>query len=299
MSKASIQALPWATAASGKLRDYAQLIKLRLSSLVVFSSAIGYLFAMDGRVEWISMLWLLLAGFAVTASSNALNEVIEKDFDRLMDRTRNRPLPQERMSVTEALLVSGILGVGGIVIFWIYFNQLSAVLSAVALLSYAFIYTPLKRYSPVAVFVGALPGALPPLIGWVSATGTFSVEAFSLFVIQFMWQFPHFWAIAWVSWDDYLKAGYRLLPSKEGRNRFSALQNILFIIVLIPASLLPAFLGMTEMISSIIVVACGIVFLVQAIQLYKHVTVESARKLMFGSFIYLPVVLLALYLDRG
>lgn len=283
---------------SSKVKDYAQLVKFRLSMLVIFSSVIGFMMAANGSWEWPQMLLMILAGFLTTASSNALNQVIEKDFDRLMKRTANRPLPTERMSMAEALLAAGIFGVAGISIFWIYFNQLAALFSALALLSYAFIYTPLKRFSPVAVFVGAIPGALPPLIGWVSFTGHLSPVAFALFGIQFMWQFPHFWAIAWVGYDDYMKAGYKLLPSKEGRSKFSAIQIMFYALALIPVSLLPAVLGISGIVSAIIVLLCGIVFLSQTIILIRQCSIEAAKKLMFGSFFYLPIVQLAIYFDR-
>jgi protoheme IX farnesyltransferase len=282
---------------SSKVRDYAQLVKFRLTTLVLFSSVIGFLMA-GSNWEWPQMLLLILGGFLTTASANALNQVIEKDFDRLMKRTAQRPLPTERMSMAEALLAAGIFGVAGITIFWIYFNQLAALFSAVALLSYAFIYTPLKRFSPIAVFVGAIPGALPPLIGWVSATGTLSPVAFALFSIQFMWQFPHFWAIAWVGYDDYMRAGYKLLPSKEGRSKFSALQIMFYILVLIPVSLVPAWLGMSGLVSALIVLICGLVFLTQSVFLIRQGSIEAAKKLMFGSFFYLPIVQLAIYFDR-
>ncbi|MBK9732241.1 MAG: protoheme IX farnesyltransferase [Chitinophagaceae bacterium] len=284
--------------AAAKLRDYAQLVKFRLSMLVIFSSVIGFLMAANGNWEWPQMLLLILAGFLTTASSNALNQVIEKDYDRLMKRTANRPLPTERMTNAEALLAAGIFGVAGISIFWIYFNQLAALFSALALLSYAFIYTPLKRFSPIAVLVGAIPGALPPLIGWVSATGHLSPVAFALFGIQFMWQFPHFWAIAWVGHDDYMRAGYKLLPSKDGRSKFSAIQIMLYILVLIPVSLVPAWMEISGIFSAVIVLVCGIVFLVQSIFLIRQCSIEAAKKLMFGSFFYLPVVQLAIYFDR-
>ena len=283
---------------TGKLRDYLQLIKFRLSLLVVFSSVIGFLMAANGNWEWPRLLLMIFAGFLTTASSNAINQVIEKDYDRLMSRTANRPLPTERMSVMEALLAAGVFGVGGILIFWIYFNQMAALFSALALLSYAFIYTPLKRFSPVAVFVGAIPGALPPLIGWVSASGHLSTVALVLFGIQFMWQFPHFWAIAWVAHDDYLKAGYKLLPSKEGRTKFSALQIMFYILALIPISLLPALFKISGITSAVIALLCGLVFLFQSISLFRNCSIGAARKVMFGSFFYLPIVLLAIYFDR-
>ncbi|MCY7410888.1 MAG: heme o synthase [Chitinophagales bacterium] len=284
---------------SSKLKDYAQLFKFRLSSLVVFSAAIGFLMAANGNWSAPQFVLFCLAGFLVTASANALNQVIEKDYDLLMNRTMNRPLPQERMTIMEALLVAGIFGVGGISIFLIYFNPLAAIFSALSLLTYAFIYTPLKRFSSIAVFVGAIPGALPPLIGWVSVSGKVELFAVLLFGIQFLWQFPHFWAIAWVSYDDYIKAGYKLLPSSEGRNKYSAMQNILYILALIPMSLVPAYFGFTGIISAVIVMLCGIAFLYQAFLLFNECTIPAAKKLMFGSFFYLPIVQLALFLDRN
>lgn len=298
MSEVKAEKLSGASVIILKLKDYGQLAKFRLSALVVFSSFIGFLFASNGGWEWPQLILFLAGGFLVTASSNALNQVIEKEYDRLMTRTMKRPLPDDRMTLAEALLTAGIFGVGGITIFLVYFNQLSAILSALALLTYAFIYTPLKRYSSVAVFVGALPGALPPLIGVVSAAGGFSQLGLLLFAIQFLWQFPHFWAVAWVAYDDYLRAGYHLLPSRGGRNKFSALQTVLYILALIPVSLIPAWLGHTGLVSAIIVLACGILFLIQSLSLFRECSIPAARRLMFGSFFYLPVVLLALYLDR-
>ena len=298
MSEVRTEKLSITSVVISKMKDYGQLAKFRLSSLVVFSSFIGFLFGANGDWQWPQLILFLAGGFLVTASSNALNQVIEKDFDRLMNRTMKRPLPDERMSVMEALLTAGIFGVGGITIFLVYFNELSAILSALALLTYAFIYTPLKRFSSIAVFVGALPGALPPLIGVVSAAGTFTSMGLALFAIQFMWQFPHFWAVAWVAHDDYVKAGYHLLPSKGGRTKFSALQTVLYILALIPVSLVPAWFGLSGWISALIVLASGLAFLYQSLSLYKECTVPAARKLMFGSFFYLPIVLFALYLDR-
>lgn len=298
MSEAKTERLSAGALLLSKIRDYGQLAKFRLSSLVVFSSLIGFLFGANGEWQWPQLVLFLVSGFLVTASANALNQIIEKEYDRLMNRTMKRPLPDERMSVMEALLTAGIFGVGGITIFLVYFNQLSAILSALSLLTYAFIYTPLKRFSPVAVFVGALPGALPPLIGIVSAAGSITPLGLSLFAIQFLWQFPHFWAVAWVAYDDYVKAGYHLLPSRGGRTKFSALQTVFYIMALIPVSLVPAWLGFTGVVSAVIVLLCGLIFLYQSLNLFRECTVPAARKLMFGSFFYLPIVLLALYLDR-
>ncbi len=283
---------------SAKLKDYALLVKFRLSSLVVFSSAFGYLFAVHNAIDWYLFTMICLGGFFTTAASNALNQVIEKDFDALMNRTKNRPLPATRMTSIEAILVAGIMAVIGIAILWIYFNQLAALFSSVALISYAFIYTPLKRFSPIAVFVGAFPGALPPLIGYVAATNRLDHVALLMFGIQFMWQFPHFWAIAWVAFDDYMRAGYKLLPSSEGRTKYSALQIIISIILLIPISLLPYYLGTTGIVSGMITLVTGLLFLYQSIELYRQCSLKSARSLMFGSFAYLPIVQIALLLDR-
>lgn len=285
-------------AVGSKLKDYALLTKVRLSLLVVFSSAIGYAMAMGGHVDWLSMTVICLGGFLTTGASNALNQVIEKDFDKLMARTVNRPLPQERMTVIEALLLAGLMGVGGIGLLWIYFNALAALFAALALFSYAFIYTPLKRYSPIAVAVGAVPGALPPLIGWVAATGTLGIEAIVLFAIQFLWQFPHFWAIAWVSHDDYTRAGYKLLPSAEGRDKSSALQTVVFTVFLFVSGFWPFYLGIAGTMSLVVVTGVGLFFLLQSIELYRSCTTAAARRLMFGSFFYLPVVQLALYFDH-
>lgn len=175
-------------------------MKFRLSFIVVFSAGIGYVFA-GGDMHYFGLF--LLAGFLITAASNALNQIIEVETDKLMGRTANRPLPAGRMQSTEAIIAAGTMGISGIVLMWILFNPISALLGALSLLSYAFIYTPIKRISPLAVFVGAFPGAVPPLIGWAAATGSIGEMAIILFVIQFMWQFPHFWAIAWVAFDDY------------------------------------------------------------------------------------------------
>ncbi len=281
-----------------KLKDYGQLMKFRLSMLVVFSSGIGYLIGLTGSINWQGFIMICIGGMLTSGASNALNQVIEKDFDRLMKRTANRPLPTERMATIEALLFSGILAVSGIGILWIYFNQAAALLSAIALLTYAFIYTPLKRYSPIAVYVGAIPGALPPMIGYVAATNLLNEQASLLFLIQFFWQLPHFWAIGWVGYEEYIRAGFKLLPSKEGRSKASAMQTVFSVGVLIAISVLPYFFGFTGFISMLIVVAVGLVFLWQAVKLFRECTISAARQLMFGSFFYLPIVQLALYFDK-
>lgn len=283
-----------------KMTDYAQFIKLRLASLVVFSAVIGYFFGINHlqlESNWIQLTALIIGGFLVTGSSNGFNQIIERDFDKIMSRTQNRPLPTGRMSLTEAWVVAIVTGIAGVAILTIYTNILSGILGLAALLLYAAVYTPMKRVTPFAVFVGAFPGAIPPMLGCVAATtgfGSIGMAAILLFAIQFMWQFPHFWAIAWVSHDDYKKAGFHLLPSPGGRDKATAFQTVIYTIVLIPVSLAPFLFHMTGIISAAVILVCGIAFLLQALKLYRDCEVSSARKLMFGSFIYLPAVQLAL-----
>lgn len=277
-----------------KLYDYYLLVKFRLLFIVVFSSVITYAMAAGASFSWENLTLLFIAGSLVTGASNALNQVFEKDVDRLMPRTANRPLAQDRMSNTEGILAAGIFGLSGISMLWYFFNDLSAIIGALSLITYAFIYTPLKRISSVAVFVGAIPGALPPLIGWVAATGQITLEAYIITAIQFLWQFPHFWSIAWVVFDDYAKAGFKLLPSSGGRDRFTAVQNILYIIALIPVSVLLFFKGNINWIAAVVILLSGLAFLWKAIKLWQTCDTVDARKLMFTSFWYLPVVLLAI-----
>ncbi len=283
-----------------KVADYSQFIKLRLASLVVFSAVIGYFIGvhlLDQHANWIQLTALILGGFLVTGSSNGFNQIIERDLDKLMTRTQNRPLPTGRMSLTEAWIIASVTGIAGITILFLFTNTLSGILGTTALLLYVLVYTPTKRKTPFATFVGAFPGAIPPMLGCVAATsgfGSIGMAAILLFAIQFMWQFPHFWAIAWVSHDDYKKAGFHLLPSPGGRDKASAFQVVIYTIVLIPVSLFPLLFHMTGIISSTIILACGIGFLIQALKLYKDCEVRSAQKLMFGSFLYLPLVQLAI-----
>lgn len=281
-----------------KLADYSQLVKLRLAGTVVFSSVIAYAIAAYGSVEWLPMVLLFIGGFLVTGAANALNEVFEKDLDKMMKRTENRPLATGRMSTTEAILAAGIMGVAGILILGYFFNYLSAFLGAVSLFSYAFIYTPLKRLSPIAVFVGAIPGAMPPLIGWVAATGMITEVGMAITMMQFLWQFPHFWSIAWIGEADYRKAGFKLLPSSGGKDRFTAVQNIIYIAVLIPVSLIPVMMGVVHWIGGAVILVAGLMFLLQAVQLFRTCEDKDARKLMFVSIVYLPVVLMAMLIGR-
>jgi protoheme IX farnesyltransferase len=281
-----------------KIYDYGLLIKFKLLLFVVFSAAFAYLLGSTGTIDWGKFILLSIGGVMVTGAANGLNEIFEKDFDKLMTRTMNRPLPAGRMSINEAMIVSIVLGMGGIFILSTYINILSGILGMAALFLYAFAYTPMKRMSPFSVFVGAIPGAMPPLIGWVAATGSLSMEGIVLFVLQFFWQFPHFWAIAWKLDDDYKKAGFYLLPSKGGKDKSSAFQIVVYSLSLIPVGLLPYLFHISGIISAVIVSITGIIFTIYAIKLYKTCSDKAALKVMFVSIIYLPVVMAALVLDK-
>jgi heme o synthase len=281
-----------------KLQDYHQLAKTRLTLTVVLSAVLGFLIAANGSTNFADLWALIFGGFFVVASSNGLNQIIEKDFDKLMVRTNNRPVATNRMSITEAAIFCTITGVAGVLILGQFLNQLSGWLGLFALLSYAFLYTPLKRINRIAVFVGAFPGAIPPLLGWVAATGSLAMGGWALFAIQFIWQFPHFWAIAWVLDDDYKRAGYRLLPSKSGKDKRSTALTIWYIVLLIPISVLPYLLGITGLVSMIIAVVAGLIFLQQGIKFHKTSTTKEAKRLMFYSIAYNPLVLLAFVIDK-
>lgn len=281
-----------------RVSDYAMLAKFRLSFLVVFSAVIGYLFAGHVSVNLTHIFILAAGGMLVTSASNAINQILERDIDGLMKRTQNRPLPTERMNLLEAIMAAGVMGISGIIILTYFFNPIAGVLSALSLLSYAFVYTPLKRVTSFAVFVGAIPGALPPMIGYVCATGEIDFIALLLFSTQFLWQFPHFWAIAWVQFDDYKKAGIMLLPSQGGKTRMSAIQNVIYCSMLLVVSMIPYFFNMVGLIGSAVTAAAGIVFLWMALQHYRKCEDKTARVLMFGSFLYLPVMQLAMLFGK-
>lgn len=283
---------------SAKIQDYIQLTKLRLSSLVVFSAAMGYVIATNGNFIWTDFLLLMLGGFLVTGSSNAFNQIIEKDLDKLMTRTANRPLPTGRMSVSEAMWAAILMGISGVAILWLKMNPLCGVLSLLSLLLYVAVYTPAKRITSFSVLIGAIPGAFPPLLGWVAAKNEVGLEGLVLYSIQFIWQFPHFWAIAWMLHDDYQKAGFKMLPSGTGRTKHSAFQTLVYSICLVPMGFLPHFFQFTGLISTLLIIVCGIFFSVQAYRLYVSCEMKSAQKLMFGSFIYLPVVQIIWMIDK-
>lgn len=281
-----------------KLKDYSQLIKFRLTFTVVLSSIFGYLIGYSDTLNWTELFALIIGGFLVVASSNGLNQIVEKNYDILMTRTENRPLAQNRMGVMEAAIFCTITGIVGVYLLGYYLNTYAAILGIGSLISYAFLYTPLKRVSSVAVYIGAIPGAIPPLLGWVAATGRFSAAAGILFLIQFIWQFPHFWAIAWVLDDDYNKAGYRLLPLKSGRSKSTALLVLISSALLIPVSVLPYLIGMSGILSVVILSVSSIALTYVAAKLYKSLSIKNAKTLMFASIIYNPLVLVVLLIDK-
>jgi protoheme IX farnesyltransferase len=284
---------------SQKAKAVMELTKARLNLSVVYSALAGYFLGADS-ISLSTILLLAFGGYLVVGAANGFNQVIERDRDALMDRTKNRPLPTGRLKVVEAMVACSIMAVIGL--FCLYMiNPLTLGFGVFALFMYVLVYTPLKAHGPIAVFVGALPGAIPALLGWVAATNDFDIEPGTLFALQFIWQFSHFWAIAWIADDDYKKANYVLLPSGN-RDTKSALQIVLYTIFLIPISLLPVF-GLSgslslSLVGAIITVILGIFFIYFAWGLYKQRTIPAAKRLMIYSIIYLPVLQLLLVIDK-
>ncbi|GGG55808.1 heme o synthase [Hymenobacter glacieicola] len=280
-----------------KARAFFQLLKFRLALTVAFSSAIGYLLGAH-ELNWGRAALVMLGGLAITGSANTINQIFEIDLDKMMKRTAQRPLPLGILSVREAWVFTVVLGVAGLALLAYFFNPVAAALSLISLILYGFIYTPLKTISPICVAVGAIPGGMPPLIGWVAATGFLGLEGWILFGIQFMWQFPHFWAIAWVLDDDYKKAGFKMLPTPGKKDLRTAFQIMTYTLVLIPLSLLPFYFGMTSTTYPMVAAICGVLFLMQTFYLMRTISKKAAMSIMFGSFLYLPIVQIALVLDK-
>ncbi|HQR92312.1 MAG: protoheme IX farnesyltransferase [Bacteroidetes bacterium 24-39-8] len=284
---------------ASKVKDYFQLIKFSLSFMVVFSCVICYLLAPKIVIfDWWMILILFVAGMLVTGSANAINQAVEKDTDAQMKRTGTRPVASGRMSQQEAYIFALVAGLLGCWMMWYFFNLSSALLSAFSLFLYAFIYTPLKKINSIAVLVGAFPGAFPCLIGWVAGNDDFAAGGWILFGIQFLWQFPHFWAIAWVAHSDYSRVGFKLLPADKGPTKFTALQAVMYSVLMIPVGILPHYFGLTGQVSMYIVIVCNLFMVVQSLRLYQAMDVKSARRVMFSSYIYLPIVFLALLADK-
>jgi protoheme IX farnesyltransferase len=281
-------------------------MKPSLSIMVVFSSVISYLLAPKVvEYDWLMILLLFVGGMLVTGSANAINQVVERDTDAQMKRTANRPIASGRLKPLDGWIFAILSGAVGVWMLGNWFNWSAAMLAAFSLFLYAFIYTPLKKVNSIAVLMGAVPGALPCLIGWVAGQDEFSLGGWILFAFQFFWQFPHFWAIAWVAHQDYSAVGFRLLPSREGPTRFTAMQTIAYSLLLVPVTLLPFFTGLSTTDSLQGLIAIGVVILAnvfmigRCINLYRTMEVKAARRVMFGSYLYLPLILFALLLSKA
>ncbi len=299
---------------SSKLKDYLQLTKPSLNIMVVFSSVVSYLMAPKVvEYDWLMIMLLFIGGFLVTGSANAINQAVEKNTDAVMKRTAKRPVASGRMTASEAWTFAVLTGVIGCFILGYFFNPLSAGLAAFSLFLYAFVYTPLKKVNAIAVLVGAFPGALPCLIGWAAGNdaifehghGWKDYGGWVLFAIQFLWQFPHFWAIAWIAHKDYSTAGFKLLPAEKGPTKFTALQTIVYALLLVPVCILPYIINLTgyqsvkDMICLVLVILSNVFLVGQCIRLYREMDVKAARRVMFSSYIYLPIVLLALLAGKA
>ncbi|MBS1509200.1 MAG: protoheme IX farnesyltransferase [Bacteroidetes bacterium] len=284
-----------------KVKDYFQLIKFTLSFMVVFSTVVSFLIGYKPQVysnKILAVLLLFAAGMLITGAANAINQVLEKNSDALMKRTAKRPVASGRMSENEAIAFAIIAGAGGVILMWVFFNFQSAMVSLFSLFLYGFIYTPLKKVNSISVLVGAIPGALPCLIGWVAATDEFSPGGWILFAIQFLWQFPHFWAIAWLAHKDYTTAGFKLLPADKGPTRFTAVQSIVYSTLMLPVGFLPFYSGMAGLTSMWILLCCNLWMVLMSVLLLIKMDAKSARRVMFSSYFYLMIVLLALFANR-
>lgn len=282
--------------------DFVAITKARLAVSVVFSSVAGYLLGVseEHAFSWATFIMLAIGGYCMVGASNVFNQIIEKDLDALMNRTKSRPVPSGKMSVKNAFLLGAILTVAGIAILY-SINPKTAMFGAISIFLYTSVYTPLKTKTPLAVFVGAFPGAIPFMLGWVAAANDFGIEAGTLFLIQFFWQFPHFWAIGWFLFDDYKKAGFFMLPTGK-KDKKTALQTILYTIWLIIASLLPVtgFTGELKLsvVSAVVVLLLGLWMLVYAVKLYQKMDGPAAKKLMLVSVSYISLLQVIYVLDK-
>ena len=272
---------------------------MRLAISVVFSSVAGYFLGADS-IDLLTVIMLGVGGYCLVGASNAYNQILEKDLDLLMDRTRNRPVPSGRMSVNMAFFIASALTILGLVILYLI-NPRTAMFGAISIFLYVSVYTPLKTKTPLSVFVGAFPGAIPFMLGWVAATGNFGIEPGTLFMVQFFWQFPHFWALGWWLYDDYEKGGFFMLPTGK-KDKGTAVQIVLYTVWTILVSLIPAF-GMTGKlyitpVSAVLVLLLGLVMLYHALKLYKNRDGKSAKNLMLASVSYITLLQIIYVLDK-
>lgn len=277
-----------------KLGDYVMLVKLKLSLLVVFTSLMAYLIVAGSNASMVGLFLLGIGGFLVTGAANSLNQVLEKDHDKNMTRTADRPITAGRMKSSEAVLFSGLSCLIGVSILAM-FNPLTSLLGMLSLICYAFVYTPMKRYSTSAVAIGAIPGALPALIGCTAFEGSITIFGLGLFALQFLWQFPHFWAIGYLAFDDYKNAGYKLMPeNQEGKvDRSLGKHASIYASLMVPVTLGIYYFGSVSLLSSILVLLTSIVYIGFSFNFHKKFDRKSGLKLMFYSFLYLPIILMA------
>lgn len=288
------------TIKSSWFQNFKEITKHRLALSVVFSSLAGYLIAVGKEVDFTILIMLAIGGYCMVGASNAYNQLIEKDIDGLMDRTKNRPIPTGEISSKWAFVIATLLTVTGIVVLYLI-NPKSAMFGAISIFLYVSVYTPLKTKTPLAVFVGAFPGAIPFMLGWVAATNDFGIEPGTLFLMQFLWQFPHFWAIGWFLHDDYKKAGIFMLPTGK-RDKTTATQIVMYTIWTIVASIIPVF-GFTgalklSIIAAIVVFVLGLGMLYYAVLLYKRMDAKTARQLMLASVSYITLLQLVYIIDK-
>ena len=279
-----------------KISGFLKLTKFRLGSLVVFSAIVTY-FTVVKVVDVNTIFALAIGGLMVTSAANGFNQIIELDLDKLMNRTKNRPMPTGVLSIREAFVFCSIIGLAGTILLWVFTNPLCGILGFISIILYALVYTPLKRITPLSVFVGAFPGAIPTLIGAVAASSGFgdvTFFSFLLFMIQFVWQFPHFWSLAWFNNDDYARAGFHLLPSKGGKDLASRFQILIYSLFLLITSIFPFIFQFVGLISVSVCVVCGLALSLQAYNFYRIPTDANAKKLFLVTLVYLPVVQLAL-----
>ena len=299
ISSYKVQDIPLKNTPLLMLKDFFELTKARLAISVVFSSLAGYLIAANSY-DFSIIILLVVGGYCMVGASNSFNQIIEKDLDALMDRTRNRPIPTGRISVSVAFIISVLLTLTGIVILY-KINPKTALFGAISIFIYTCLYTPLKTVTPLSVFVGAFPGAIPFMLGWVAATNNFGIEAGALFTIQFFWQFPHFWALGWMLNEDYKKAGISMLPTKK-KDKATALQTVLYTIWMIMISIFPVS-GLTgdlnlSVFSAILIGIIGLVMLYFSVNLYTKMTTESAKNLFTASVVCLTLVQIVYVIDK-
>ena len=281
------------------ISDFKEITKIRLSVSVVFSALAGYLLGAV-EVDVYTLILLAFGGYFMVGASNAYNQVIERDLDALMDRTKNRPVPAGRMSVRTAFIIATVFTIAGLATLYVI-NPRTAMYGAISIFLYTCVYTPLKTKTPLAVFVGAIPGAIPFMLGWVAARNDFGIEPGTLFALQFFWQFPHFWAIGWFLFDDYKKGGFFMLPTGK-RDKGTAVQTIMYTIWTILISIVPAF-GVTgdlklSIVAAVIVFALGLVMLYYAFELFKKRTAKAAKQLMLSSVLYITLLQIVYVIDK-